>query len=646
MPKQNETNTGINSRLCDFLNDCLSQSNNCYKTDDIVSLSKIHTPTQIEKNCSIVPNESCANYTTFRENISDKNPPLSSTTVNVPSNNNSITYIINNNSSAIIVTPNKNSNLSVESYETESETGATYACSLQRSDSTNSISEADGTYASSNDYSDSLSEADAKYATSEEAVQMDIGENFQINEYFQEEIFDEEISNTNIDINSEGFMNIYVSDNDSYATILNNKLDNQNNKDIIDTENKTGSFNITTTNFDILNYIKILSSKRNNKCKEENKMFLIKKVDASEHESNSKKSVVLCRNLEFTFFITKDDKEFCKSPLISEMITRNKSNSAKRRDTYFMALICIIRLKYEEHNPYCTINIRSKNENIKTNSITIYGYCIHRTCRVYKFKLVEENQGDHAYKVDTYVDKIGVLTHEKDPIVGQTKGLERLLTMKDLEHITAQTLRMQMNNKMSQTLANAGKLETKNKNVLKKIKSQQRNILNRNDDEFTNLIEMAKQNNYMKHVSRLPFAVMCHTLEVFSLLRKKKNEFSKTWHLDGTGSMIKFREASKRIQVYELIARNFAKKENIPIAMLATESHRILDFNNWLNCVRADFESTGYPIRNCVKQVVTDWSWPLIYGIIRAFNDDQHTVAQYLCACYEVCTVFIMFLYY
>lgn len=40
--------------------------------------------------------------------------------------------------------------------------------------------------------------------------------------------------------------------------------------------------------------------------------------------------------------------------------------------------------------------------------------------------------------------------------------------------------------------------------------------------------------------------------------------------------------------------------------------------------VKADFEVNG------TKRVVTDWSWPLIYGGIRAFKGNQKSVYEYL----------------
>lgn len=211
-------------------------------------------------------------------------------------------------------------------------------------------------------------------------------------------------------------------------------------------------------------------------------------------------------NLEYSFHLSDDDIKFCNNSLLKQLTTKNdKKSSIKKRDPFYQALICIVRIKYEAYNPHCTINMRSNNKTSK--GYTIYGYCIHRTCGIYKFKIMETNESiENSYKVDTYVDVVNKLHHGNEPKVGYSKGMERFLVTDKLKTQTAQDLKIKMNNEMSKNLAKTGNFQNKNYRVLKKIRVEGKNALNRSKDEFNDLVEMAQANpSYVKNVSRIPF---------------------------------------------------------------------------------------------------------------------------------------------
>lgn len=212
-------------------------------------------------------------------------------------------------------------------------------------------------------------------------------------------------------------------------------------------------------------------------------------------------------------------------------------------------------------------------------------------------------------------------------------GVERFIFMKQLQTQKPHEIRTKMSLKSSKN----PRPKMLNKNVLKKISSEAGKILDRDPNDFDDLVKMAKDHpEHIQYVSRLPFQVISHTENIYASLRKK-NAFSIIFYIDGTGSAIKFPGASQRIQIYVLLGYNYLTNTTIPITTFVTEYHSTVQFHNWLNLFRFDFEGKGSKtLFDVVKIINVDWSWALIGGIMRA-NNKQYLIAEYIQDCYQLC---------
>lgn len=175
-----------------------------------------------------------------------------------------------------------------------------------------------------------------------------------------------------------------------------------------------------------------------------------------------------------------------------------------------------------------------------------------------------------------------------------------------------------------------------NKNVLKKISQEAVKLLDRDPDEFIDLVKMAEDHpEYLQHVHRIPFAAISLYEEIYRMLRKPKL-FSPVFYLDGTGSAVGFSKAKQKIQIYVLLGYNYITDQSIPITTFLTESHGTTDFHNWFNIFRATFESSGTKtVLDVIKIVNVDWTWAFVGALIRA-NNNQRTVPDYIQRCYDL----------
>lgn len=389
-----------------------------------------------------------------------------------------------------------------------------------------------------------------------------------------------------------------------------------------------------TTAFEVLEK-KMIEKRLENEIK-----FNILYVDPDDQAKQNKKVLKDAIHIECSFFLDRHDIDICRNynhNIVSKRKRRCTNENTKTRDHYVIALIYILRIKYSQFNPHCQIKIISKNRN--RNGWLFYAECIHQSCRCYRFKVERTFRNEDIdketkimtlYSVKVFVNKHLELVHCKEPIGHHVKGLERRLQMKALQNKPPFDVRQQM-------ALNNDKKKLVNKNVLKKISSEARLVLNRDADDFIDLTKMALENrSYIKQVNRIPFSVTSYSEQIFNLFRKRK-DFSPIFYLDGTGSAVKFSDAEKRVQIYSVLAYNLRTNHSVPITTFVTESHKAVDFNNWLNNLRSGFESgnTTRKLAHIIKIVSVDWSWALIGGTIRALNNRQHTVPEYIQDCFK-----------
>lgn len=192
----------------------------------------------------------------------------------------------------------------------------------------------------------------------------------------------------------------------------------------------------------------------------------------------------------------------------------------------------------------------------------------------------ELNGKSKVFKAEVLVGTEKYLTHRIQGKVGYVKGAKRKILKKKLENIEPHKLRTKMALNMNKSLAKKGKYTIPNKSVLKKIRSESKRALNRDDDDFTDLVKMAEEHpEYIKYISRVPFSVIVYDERIYKLM--KRNNISKIAYLDGTGSIVKFKSSKQKVQVYVLLGHNFLTNHRFAISTLITESHSTLDFHKW-----------------------------------------------------------------
>lgn len=365
-------------------------------------------------------------------------------------------------------------------------------------------------------------------------------------------------------------------------------------------------------------------------------------VSPENSERNSKmikNSFANVNKLEFTFFISKHHIKICKKP--TEVKKQHKRNdlrkNKKNRDPFRVGLMDVISVLYSGYNKHCTINFVSTNVYKEERGFMFYGRCIHKTCRQYKFKLLKVNSisDENAYSVEVFVDRLQIITHEKNAKVGFIKGIKRKIIKKQMQTMKPLEFR---NKAMVKSKKIEGKTKLVNRNVLKMARSEVNKALYRDQDDFEDLRLMCEENpNYLKQLYRIPFGFINYSAKVFNLLGSSSG-FSKILYLDGTGSVVKFSKKSKRIQLYVLLAFHFSTNATVPISYFVSESHSTIDFNNWLNIVRSSFESNKKRFAEVAKIINIDWSWALAGGVIRALNKGQHEISDYIQQSFEICT--------
>ncbi|XP_055615142.1 uncharacterized protein LOC129761447 [Toxorhynchites rutilus septentrionalis] len=345
---------------------------------------------------------------------------------------------------------------------------------------------------------------------------------------------------------------------------------------------------------------------------------------------------------ECSFYINKKNIEMCKHyDQHNIMQSKTKVGDAKykqqkHRRPFIVALEDLLKIKYEEFNIYCIININSHNCN--KSGWLFYGVCAHKTCRSYRFKIVSVTDGDNIYKVDVYVNVAMTLIHGENLKAAYCKGVKRNINMKKLQLQKPLELRTKLINEKKKREP-FEKVDIVSKNVLKKISSEAKSKLNRDIDDFQDLIKMSEDNgSYIKNVFRKPFGVICFNTKMFKELRKNKT-YSPIFYMDGTGSVVRYSKAEKRVQIYVLVAYNYRSNFSVPVTTFVTESQKTVDFHNWLNIFRASYESGSSmnKLNKIARIVSVDWSWSLIGGLIRALNNQHHTLPEYIRDCYKVC---------
>ena len=277
-----------------------------------------------------------------------------------------------------------------------------------------------------------------------------------------------------------------------------------------------------------------------------------------------------------------------------------------------------VNKKFQEVNTTCKLYIKETFYSQKTDTHTLYGYCIHKQCK--KFKIIFDSVSDqHKENITVSVYSISLNFNHLHNLTSQVRGLERktvgnsLVNSKPLKKRQDDTLAL---DKQSLSLGNYGKV--KSDYVYRKIRSEQLAKNDRHGHDFYDLIELQGEHpEYIKSVGS-PFYVHVCSQEQISLLR---NLTDVTLHLDATGSIIKNPwNQNKRVYYYAGVIQVPSTKRICPIFEMVTSSHDAASLSCWLFSFKTSYlnSKNTWPV---FKRVVVDFSFAFINAVVLSFNN-------------------------
>lgn len=318
-----------------------------------------------------------------------------------------------------------------------------------------------------------------------------------------------------------------------------------------------------------------------------------------------------CKIEDARFIINKHQSELVKNYRHNEInfLKKSRPRSFKHK-SFNMALTKILKVTYRHHNNVCILNFDKFNWNKERTSLTVYGYCSHLTCNSYKF--FAKYIGD-IIEVKCFRNKLSTATHPYEKqLTSQIRNIDRLTMIQKLMYRKADDVKTEMDVNLSKDLCEAGTVNSKNRKVLDKTRSEYLRALLKDRDQSLDLLAMSNSTPEIERVSFFPLTVIIVMHKLVELLRK--NEFYKTIHIDGTGSVIKFSKAKSKVLVYDLLLRHKKKGTSIPLSHLISESHAATDLESWLQTVKYIAETSSKKITDFIKRAVVDWSYAIILG--------------------------------
>lgn len=280
-------------------------------------------------------------------------------------------------------------------------------------------------------------------------------------------------------------------------------------------------------------------------------------------------------------------------------------------------------------NNTCQIVFKYVKYLKKTDSIKIYGKCVHKCCKKFKIVIIERVAQIYSSNIN--------FCHRKK-ITTCVKGVERSIMRKKLYATKpSQFKRRSMINAKSSICKIGNLQEIKSDDTYRKIRSEAMSILDRDKHTIIDLILMQRDHGeYIKEVC-VPFNVKMFSLEQMKLLERQKmySNFLPLIYFDATGGLIEppFENDKKRIYLYSAVVQIRKTKRVCNIFDMISCEHFAKSIFKIINDFRCFLEENNkWPL---FGGVVTDFSFANIHAISRACN--RQTLIEYLTTCMTIC---------
>lgn len=275
----------------------------------------------------------------------------------------------------------------------------------------------------------------------------------------------------------------------------------------------------------------------------------------------------------------------------------------------------VLRRKIAKYiNNTCSLVIKNRRRN-KRNTV-IYLECIHPNCKVFKV-YIEKN------KILKMFSPTIDFNHFKN-VTSQCRGVERDIAKRDLKCTKAFTYKLNKMQEANTAILSAGNLQgIKSDSVNRKIRSESKCALDRDKDDFIDIVKMRRENlNYVQFVAE-PFQVHVFSIEQVKLVlsESKLSKNLPVLHLDATGSVIRQPQyADKACFYYAGVIRTNISKRICPIFEMISCHHD----STTIGFLLAHFRF--FVLQNCklkwpiFQSVVTDFSFALINAVCFYWN--------------------------